>query len=254
MRGKLVAGNWKMNGDLGSNRVLLDALLPAVSALHGVQCVVCVPYPYLAQVRGLLQRSTVAWGAQDVSQYEKGAYTGAVSAAMLVDLGCRYAIVGHSERRALFGETDDVVAAKYRAACAAGLTPILCVGETLTERDSGAAEAVVARQVDAVLKLVGIGGLAKGVLAYEPVWAIGTGRTATPEQAQEVHAFLRERVGSHDSRVAETLPVVYGGSVKAGNAAQLFTMPDVDGGLVGGAALDAAEFASICRSAADATR
>jgi triosephosphate isomerase len=254
MRGKLVAGNWKMNGDLASNRALVQALLPAVAGHDGVRCAVCAPYPYLAQIQGLLQDSNLAWGAQDLCQFDNGAYTGEVSAAMLVDFGCRYAIVGHSERRALFGDTDDVVSAKYQAARRAGLTPILCLGETLAERESGVTEAVVARQLDAVLKVVGVTGLARGVIAYEPVWAIGTGRTATPEQAQAVHAFVRGCVAGNDRAVAEQVPILYGGSVKAANAAQLFAMPDVDGGLIGGAALNAAEFSAICRSAAEAAR
>ena len=254
MRGKLVAGNWKMNGGLASNRALLDALLPAVAGLDGVGCVICAPYPYLAQVQGLLQGSTLSWGAQDVCQFDNGAYTGEVSAAMLIDFGCRYAIVGHSERRALFGDTDDVVAAKYQAACRAGLTPILCLGETLMERESGVTEAVVARQLDAVVKVVGMTGLAKGVVAYEPVWAIGTGRTATPEQVQAVHAFVRGCVAASDRAAAGQVPILYGGSVKAANAEQLFAMPDVDGGLIGGAALNAVEFSAICRSAAEAAR
>jgi triosephosphate isomerase len=194
------------------------------------------------------------WGAQDVCQFDAGPYTGAVSAAMLREFGCRYVIVGHSERRALFGDTDDVVAAKYRAAHAAGLKPILCVGETLDERQAGNTEAVVARQLDAVLRLLGVAALAEGAVAYEPVWAIGTGRTATPEQAQSVHAFIRGRVAEQDRESAAKLPILYGGSMRAANAAQLFAMPDVDGGLIGGASLDGTEFGAICRSAADAAR
>ena len=243
-----------MNGDLASNQALLQTLTGALPALDGVSCVVCAPYPYLAQVRDMLRSSSLAWGAQDLCQFERGAYTGGVSAAMLVDFGCRYVIVGHSERRALFGDSDEIVAAKYRAASGAGLTPILCVGETLAERESGVTESVVGRQLDAVLNVVGIDGLAKGVVAYEPVWAIGTGRNATPEQAQAVHAFVRGRLGGGGGRIAEDAMLLYGGSVKAANAAQLFEMPDVDGGLIGGASLDAGEFAAICRSAANAAR
>jgi triosephosphate isomerase len=254
MRVKRVAGNWKMNGSLASNRALIESLLSAVASLQGMECVVCAPYPYLAQVRDLLRNSCIAWGAQDVCRFESGAYTGAVSAAMLMDFGCSCVIVGHSERRALFGDTDDVVAAKYQAAHGAGLTPILCVGETLAEREAGFTETVVERQLTAVLRLVGVGAFTRGVVAYEPVWAIGTGRTAAPEQAQAVHAFIRERVAGEDSKTAAQLPVLYGGSVKAANAAQLFAMPDIDGGLIGGASLDAAEFAAICRSAAHAAR
>ena len=245
MRGKLVAGNWKMNGDLVSNQVRLRELLRALATLDGVECVVCAPYPYLAQVQGLLQDSKVAWGAQDLCQFDSGAYTGGVSAAMLLDFGCRYVIVGHSERRALFGDTDEIVAAKYRAAHAAGLTPILCVGETLVERETGITESVVARQLDAIMKGVGVNGLAKCVVAYEPVWAIGTGRTASPGEAQAVHAILRKRLA--DAHAAE-VPLLYGGSVKADNAAALFAMADIDGGLIGGASLKAAEFLAIARA------
>ena len=254
MRVKRVAGNWKMNGSLVSNQALVEAVLSAAGTLDGMECAVCAPYPYLAQVRDLLANSPIAWGAQDVCRFENGAYTGAVSAAMLVDFGCSCVIVGHSERRALFCDTDDVVAAKYRAAHVAGLTPILCVGETLAEREAGLTETVVGRQLAAVLRLVGVGAFARGVVAYEPVWAIGTGRTAAPEQAQAVHAFIRQLVAGEDRTTAAQLPVIYGGSVKAANAAQLFAMPDVDGGLIGGASLDAAEFAAICRSAAQAAR
>jgi triosephosphate isomerase (TIM) len=249
MRVKLVAGNWKMHGSLGSNRALLQALVPALSRLTGMESAVCVPFPYLAQAQQLLERTNVAWGAQDLCQFDQGAYTGGVSAAMLADFGCRYAIVGHSERRSVFGENDDVVAAKFGAALKAGLTPILCVGETLAEREGGTTEAVVAKQVDAVIGAAGIGALAKAVVAYEPVWAIGTGKTATPQQAQAVHAFIRGRVGGHDEKVAAGLVILYGGSVKRANAAQLLAMPDIDGGLIGGASLNAEEFAAICRAA-----
>jgi triosephosphate isomerase len=254
MRGRLVAGNWKMNGNLASNQVLLQGLVQALARIGAAQCVVCAPYPYLAQVQEVLRPTAVAWGAQDVCQFERGAYTGGVSAAMLVDFGCRYVIVGHSERRALFGDSDEIVAAKYRMARTAGLTPILCVGETLAEREGGVTESVVGRQLDAVLKAVGISGLAGGIVAYEPVWAIGTGRNATPQQAQDVHAYIRGRLAAGDRRVADDAMLLYGGSVKATNAAELFAMPDVDGGLIGGASLDAAELAAICRSAADAAR
>ena len=254
MRGKLVAGNWKMNGDLASNQVLLRELTRALATIEGAAYVVCAPYPYLAQVRDMLRDTRVAWGAQDLCQFERGAYTGGVSAAMLVDFGCRYVIVGHSERRALFGDSDEIVAAKYRLARAVGLTPILCVGETLAEREGGVTESVVGRQLDAVLKVVGISGLAQGIVAYEPVWAIGTGRNATPDQAQAVHAYIRGRLVEGNRSIAEETLLLYGGSVKAANAAQLLEQPDVDGGLIGGASLDAGEFAGICRSAANAAR
>jgi triosephosphate isomerase (TIM) len=252
MRIKFVAGNWKMNGTLAANQDLLRELVPELARVAGVKCAVCVPFPYLAQVQQLLSGSGVAWGAQDISQYDAGAYTGEVSGAMLVDFGCRYAIVGHSERRTLFGETSDVVSQKYAAAMKAGLTPILCVGETLAERESGTTETVIAAQLDAVTSRCGVQSLAHAVIAYEPVWAIGTGKTASPEQAQAVHAFIRERVEREDSSIAECVQVLYGGSVKASNAAQLFTMKDIDGGLIGGASLDAKEFAAICQAAGPA--
>jgi len=249
MRSKVVAGNWKLNGSLAGNETLLKALLGEVDGKPGVAvCAVCVPAPYLAQVRGLLQGSAIAWGAQDVSRFEQGAYTGEVSGAMLAELGCRYAIVGHSERRTLFGDTDSIAAEKYGAARKAGLTPIFCVGETLDERDRGITEAVLARQMDALLEK-GVAGLGGGIVAYEPVWAIGTGRTATSQQAEEAHAFIRGRVAAKDGNIAAALPILYGGSVKAGNAAELFAMPDVDGGLVGGASLVATDFAAIWRAA-----
>ena len=236
MRARLVAGNWKMHGSLAANRVLMDAL---VAGVQGVGCVVCVPFPYLAQAAERLKGTAIAWGAQNVSEHAQGAYTGEVSAAMLAEFGCRYVLVGHSERRQLYGEADAVAAAKFAAAQGAGLRPIFCVGETLAERDAGRTEEVVARQVDAALAR---GKFGEAVLAYEPVWAIGTGRTATPEQAQEVHGFLRRRVG-------DATRILYGGSVKAQNAAAIFAKPDVDGGLIGGASLVAADFLAICAAA-----
>ena len=249
MRSKVVVGNWKLNGSLASNEALLKALLQAIPQGGAVACAVCVPSPYLAQARALLEGSGIAWGAQDLSRHDHGAYTGEVSGAMLVDLGCRYVIVGHSERRTLFGETDAIAAAKYVAARKAGLTPIYCVGETLEEREGGRMQAVLARQVDALLAAYGVAGLDRGLVAYEPVWAIGTGRTATAAQADEAQAFIRARIGAKDAGVAERLPILYGGSVKAANAGQLFAMPNVDGGLVGGASLVAEEFVGIWRAA-----
>jgi len=249
MRVKLVAGNWKMNGGLVSNQALLDAIVPAIAPLSGVQCVLCVPFPYLGQVQQALKGTNLAWGAQDLCQFDKGAYTGAVAAAMLADFGCRYVIVGHSERRTVFGETDDVVADKCDAALRAGLTPILCVGETLSERESGVTESTIARQLDAVTARSGGAVLAGAVVAYEPVWAIGTGRTASPEQAQAVHAFIRGRIAKQEPAVGAELRILYGGSVKAANSAELFAMPDIDGGLIGGASLIADEFAAICAAA-----
>ena len=252
MRIKFVAGNWKMNGNLAANRVLLDELVGTVGRIPGVKSAVCPPYPYLAQVQQVLSGSGIAWGAQDVSQFDSGAYTGEVSGAMLVDFGCRYVIVGHSERRTLFGDTSEIVAEKYAAALKSGLTPILCVGETLREREAGSTEAVVAAQLRAVLERNGVQSFAHAVIAYEPVWAIGTGKTATPEQAQAVHGFIRKSMAAKDVAVAERVQVLYGGSVKAGNAPELFAMPDIDGGLIGGASLDAQEFAKICQAAGPA--
>jgi len=247
MRKKLVAGNWKMHGSLAENAALLEALKPA---LAGIEAVVCVPFPYLAQVQSALTGTSIAWGAQNVSEQAKGAFTGEVSASMLLDFGCKYVIVGHSERRSLYGESDELVAKKYMAAQAAGLTPILCVGESLEERESGVTEAVVARQLDAVINAAGVASLAKAVVAYEPVWAIGTGRTASPEQAQAVHAFMRGKIAALDAAVADGLVIQYGGSVKAANAAELMAQPDIDGGLIGGASLVADEFVAICLAAA----
>ncbi len=249
MRGRLVAGNWKSNGNLAANEQLLGQLRTAAPGLQGVICAVCVPYPYLFQIRQLLADSALAWGAQDVSQFGTGAYTGAVTAAMLREFDCRYVIVGHSERRSIFGESNAVVAAKFLAVVREGLTPIFCVGETLQEREAGAMERVVGAQLDAVIAAAGVATLGSAVLAYEPVWAIGTGKTATPEQAQSAHAFIRGRVAAHDAAVAAKLMILYGGSVKAANAGQLFAMPDIDGGLIGGAALVAEEFMAICRAA-----
>ncbi len=249
MRSKLVVGNWKMNGNLASNQALLKSLIPLLASVTQARCAVCVPYPYLAQTEQILRGQGISWGAQDVCEYEHGAYTGGVSAGMVADFGCRFVIVGHSERRALFGDTDAVVAKKFAAVLKAGLTPILCVGETLAERESGVMEQVIARQMDAVIALSGVAALGQAVMAYEPVWAIGTGKTATPDEAQAVHAFIRERVAEQDMRVGDGLPILYGGSVKASNAAQLFAKADIDGGLIGGAALVAQEFAAICKAA-----
>lgn len=236
-----------MHGSLAENSALLAALKPA---LAGIDAVVCVPFPYLAQVQAALAGSSVAWGAQNLSEQAKGAFTGEVSAAMLLDFGCTYVIVGHSERRSLYGESDALVANKYMAAQAAGLKPILCVGESLDERESGVTEAVVARQLDAVINAAGVASLANAVVAYEPVWAIGTGKTASPEQAQAVHAFIRHKIAALDVAIADQLVIQYGGSVKAANASELMAKPDIDGGLIGGASLVVEEFVAICRAAA----
>jgi triosephosphate isomerase len=249
MRGRLVAGNWKSNGNLAANEQLLGRVRDGAADLQDVECAVCAPYPYLSQVQQLLAASAVTWGAQDVSPFGAGAYTGAVTAAMVREFGCRYAIVGHSERRSLFGDSNETVAAKFGAALEAGLTPILCVGETLQERAAGAMEAVVGAQLDAVMAAADVAALAQAVVAYEPVWAIGTGKTATPDEAQAAHAFIRGRIAGRALTVAGGLRVLYGGSVKAANARELFAMPDIDGGLIGGAALVAEEFLAICRAA-----
>ena len=247
MRPKLVAGNWKMQGSLAANQGLLAAIRAGVTGVKA-QIAICVPFPYLAQARAVLEGSVVAWGAQDVSEHEQGAYTGEVSAAMLKDFGCRFVIVGHSERRAMYGDSDTVVAAKFAAALKAGLTPILCVGESLAEREANVTGDVVTRQLDAVIALCGAASVAAAVVAYEPVWAIGTGRTATPAQAQEVHALIRARIGA-DTAAAQQLQILYGGSVKPGNAGELFGQSDIDGGLIGGASLVAQDFLAICSAA-----
>lgn len=248
MRRKLVAGNWKMHGALPQNEALLTAVVAGMEQLPGVDCAVCVPFPYLAQAQQMLRGTSVRWGAQDVHQLDKGAYTGEVAASMLHDFGCRYVLVGHSERRSLYGENSHLVAEKFAAAQKVGLLPILCIGETLAQRESGETEAVVAEQLDAVMQLLGVQVLRNAVVAYEPVWAIGTGKTATPPQAQEVHAFIRQRVAAQDAQVAEALCILYGGSVKGSNAAELFAMADIDGGLIGGASLMADEFLAICQA------
>ncbi len=208
-----------------------------------------MPFPYLSHARAELADSVVGWGAQNVSERAEGAFTGEVSVSMLAEFGCRYVIVGHSERRSLFGESDASVAAKAEAVLEHGLTPIVCVGESLDERDSNVTQDVVSRQLDAVISSIGTDGLGRAVVAYEPVWAIGTGKVATPQQAQAVHAFLRDRVAALDAEVGERLTILYGGSVKGANAASLFAMDDIDGGLIGGASLDLAEFMAICKAA-----
>ena len=244
-RRKLVVGNWKMHGSHVANAELLAACKAALP--FGADAAVCVPFPYLAEVALTLTGGPIAWGAQDCSAHERGAYTGEVSAAMLAELGCRYVIVGHSERRAYHAESDQLVADKARAALAKGLTPIVCVGETLAEREAGRTDEVVKRQLSAVIHAL-THCVPQVVVAYEPVWAIGTGRTATPEQAQAVHALLRAQLHAATTH-SGAMRLLYGGSVKADNAAQLFTQLDIDGGLIGGASLKAAEFVAICRAA-----
>jgi triosephosphate isomerase (TIM) len=248
MKQKLIAGNWKMNGSQGANAALVAALCAELKTPLGCGVALCVPAPYLASVVALVQGSPMAVGAQDVSAHEAGAYTGEVSALMLRDLGVRYAIVGHSERRQYHGETDAVVAVKAQMALASGVTPIVCVGETLQEREAGHTEEVVKRQLAAVIHTNGHC-ISEIVVAYEPVWAIGTGKTASPEQAQQVHAVLRAQLLAATAH-ADRMAILYGGSMNAVNAAELLAQPDIDGGLVGGASLKAADFLSIVRAAA----
>ena len=254
MRRNLVVGNWKMHGNMQSNQLLLNSLIKGLGDFKNADYVVCVPSPYLFQARLLLENTNIEWGGQNVNQHEQGAFTGAVAANMLVDLGCTYVLLGHSERRNLFHENNLTAAARFDAAIRAGLTPIMCVGETVAERDAGLTEVIVASQMDAVLASMGDQEFAKAmhlnmVFAYEPVWAIGSGKTATPEQAQSVHEFIRHRIARRNPEAAAKVRIIYGGSVKAANAEELFAMPDVDGGLIGGASLKAEEFVAICRIA-----
>lgn len=246
MSKKLIAGNWKMNGSLAANEVLVQAMLAGIGQ-PSAEVALCAPAPYLAQLQALLQGSPIAWGSQDVSSHEQGAYTGEISVAMLKDFGCRYAIVGHSERRQYHGETDEVVATKAQRALSAGITPIVCVGETLAEREANETESVVKRQLAAVIHTVGHC-ITEIVVAYEPVWAIGTGKTATPEMAQAVHAVLRAQLAAATTN-PKRVHILYGGSMNAANAASLLAQPDIDGGLIGGASLKAADFLQIVAAA-----
>jgi triosephosphate isomerase len=247
-RRQIVAGNWKMHGSRVENAALLEAIVHKLPNT-GAEVWVCPPFLYLAEAHRALAGSRISLGAQDVCAETQGAFTGEVSAAMLKDIGCAGAIVGHSERRALYHETDQLVARKFAAVLAAGLTPILCVGEQLAEREAGRTFEVIDRQLDAVLDLSGVQAFARAVIAYEPVWAIGTGKTASPQQAEEVHAHIRARIAGRDAKIAALVRIQYGGSVKAANAAELFSMPNVDGGLIGGASLKADEFLAIVGAA-----
>jgi triosephosphate isomerase len=254
MRRKLVVGNWKMHGDIRSNEILLNDIIDGLQNLNKADYVVCVPNPYLFQARAILQNSNIAWGGQNVNQHEQGAFTGAVAPHMLTDLGCTYVLLGHSERRSLFHETNLTASARFEASIKAGLTPVLCVGETLAEHDAGLTEVIVASQMDAVMATLDEDEFALAmqlnmVFAYEPVWAIGSGKTATPEHAQSVHHFIRNRIAKRNHEAAEKVRIIYGGSLKPKNAEDIFAMPDIDGGLVGGASLHANEFVSICRIA-----
>ncbi len=248
MRTPLIAGNWKMNGDSGFIDELMNGLVSGIKS-SAIDVLVCPPAVYLSRVKALTGSSCIAVGAQTVSEYANGAFTGEISLAMLQDLGCTYVILGHSERRSIYGETDSAIAKKFIAAVDAGIKPILCVGETLEEREKGETLNVVARQLNAVVDVAGIERFADAVIAYEPVWAIGTGKTATPEQAQEVHAAIRAEVAKADADMAAKIRILYGGSVNAANAAELFANSDVDGGLVGGASLKVNDFIAICQAA-----
>jgi len=249
MRRMLVAGNWKMNGSLASIEALIEGMKKEMSAVSdNCGVAVCPPALYLSHVKSLVEGSKILVGSQNICDQDSGAYTGELAGSMLTEVGCQYAIVGHSERRSLYGESDELVAKRFAAARRNGLTPILCVGELLEERESGNTEAVVSRQIDAVISLEGIEALADCVIAYEPVWAIGTGKTASPAQAQEVHAFIRNKVREQSAAVADNLIIQYGGSVNAANAAELFAMEDIDGGLIGGASLKPEDFMAICKA------
>ncbi len=249
MRQSLVVGNWKMHGSTASIESLLNGIKQGIAQVQRAQVGVCPSFVYIQMVAELLKGSVIRWGAQNVSNEDSGAFTGEVAASMLADFSCTYVIIGHSERRHIYGESSALVAQKYAKVQAAGLTPILCVGELLNEREAGQTEQVVAEQLNAVLTTQGIESFKNAVIAYEPVWAIGTGKTATPEQAQEVHAFIRQLLAQQDANIAAQVQILYGGSVKASNAAEIFQKPDVDGGLIGGAALKADEFLAICQAA-----
>ncbi len=250
MREILVAGNWKMNASTKGSDELVSGIVAGAPTGAGVQLLVCPPFPYLASVAAKVAGTAVKLGAQNVSEHDAGAYTGEVAPSMLRDVGCEFVIVGHSERRAMYGESSADVAAKFQAAQAAGLTPILCVGETLAEREQGSTEAVVDAQLGAVIEAAGIAAFDAAVIAYEPVWAIGTGMTATPEQAQEVHQHIRGQLAARDGSIAAKVQILYGGSMKGDNAAGLLAMPDIDGGLIGGASLKAGDFLAIAAAAA----
>lgn len=245
MRRKLVAGNWKMHGSKAMVKELLKKLLSAAADEQAAELAVFPPFPYLPKVQKMLRDSAISWGAQTLNPAAKGAFTGEVSASMLLDFGCRYVLVGHSERRTLFGESDAAVAERFVAALDAGLEPILCIGETLAEREQGETYAVIGRQLEIVLEKAGIDSFESATIAYEPVWAIGTGKTASPDQAQEIHAFIRDKLSKHDDIIGGQIRILYGGSVNPSNAADLFARKDIDGGLIGGASLKAEDFLAI---------
>ncbi len=247
MRQKLVIGNWKMNGLSATNHSLVTAIIAGMAEVKS-QIGICPPFVYLQQANDLIKGTNIKLGAQNASANAQGAFTGEIAVDMLKDLGCYYVILGHSERRSLYQENDEWIAQKVATTLKGNLIPVLCVGELLEERETNQTETVVARQLQAVINLVGIQAFEKIVIAYEPVWAIGTGKTATPEQAQAVHAFIRKLLSEHDAKIAQTVQILYGGSVKGSNAAELFAQPDIDGGLIGGAALKAEEFLTICKA------
>ncbi len=247
MRRPLVAANWKMHGDKVSNKTLLEAFNASFNADLPVDVVIAAPYAYLGQVSEYCKNDGLQLAAQNVSEFEEGAYTGEISASMLADMACKFAIIGHSERRQYFHESDAQIATKFQRLQAQGICPILCVGETLKERQAGLTQQVVSQQLKAVLEVTGVASFKNAVLAYEPIWAIGTGETASPEQAQEVHKVLRDCVATFDKTIAEQLRIIYGGSVNESNAADLFSQADIDGGLIGGASLQAESFIKICK-------
>ena len=249
MRQPMVAGNWKMNGSSESVKELIAGIKDGMGSVNNAEVVVCPPAVYISRVAGATADTAIMVGSQNVCDQDSGAFTGEISGAMLKDVGCEYAIIGHSERRSLYGESDELIAKRFAAARRNGIKPIFCIGETLEEREQGITNDVCARQIDAVIALEGVEALADGVIAYEPVWAIGTGKTATPEQAQEVHAFIRGKIAALNADVAEGLRILYGGSMNPGNAAELIGQPDIDGGLIGGASLKAEDFLTICRAA-----
>lgn len=254
MRRKLVVANRKMNGSLASNKAFLEGLLTGTRDYQNADYAVCVPHPYLFQAEALLKGSAIAWGGQNMSRYESGAYTGSVSPSMLTEFGCEYVIIGHSERRQRGHDTDHSIGERFEVATKAGLKPILCIGETLDEFEDGVTDVVTIRQLNAVIKEIGVEGLAGGVITYEPVWAIGTGKAASPVHAQNILSFLRGHIEMLNEDIAKNIQILYGGSVNAANATELFSMPDIDGGLVGSASLNTADFVAICQAASNAYR
>jgi len=246
MRPKLIAGNWKMNGSLNSMRSLLSEIKTKFIYTPAIEVAVCPPAVFIPEAQSVLQGTNIAWGGQDISEHDFGAYTGDISGSMLVEFGCKYVIIGHSERRFYHNESDQLTAKKIATALKVKLIPIVCVGETLEQREHGITENIISQQIDAIIQQNGVESLGKSIIAYEPVWAIGTGRTATPNQAQEIHAFIRNRIAKHSLEIANSIKILYGGSMKPTNAKELLAKSDIDGGLIGGASLDAQDFLAIC--------